>query len=650
MAKHLAPDTKHELKNEKRIKPERTPVLRHEKAAWLDRMPTLHPAKRPWLPIVFAVVLLIALRFLPLEGWMIPVGNLIPFLLAGVGIAVSAAGKLKERDFFCNELLTLLAAVLLFVLAHYFEAVLLLILTSICHMAEEYLRVKSRRELDEILNILPDSAQLVTDEGIARVSPDEVRPGDVILVSAGERIPLDGVILEGITTVDTAAISGQRSPWAVNEGYRVYSGCINLTSDIRVRVTRPFSHSTVNKLVRAAKSAVEFPSEQEHNAATVNAVYSPAMLVMALVIGVLVPLFRGGWAEYALRAAVVLIAARTVADVFSIPVAYRSAIALAAKMGVFIKGEDCIEAVARTETMVFDKTGTITEGRYTVTDVFPVKMSEQQLLNIAAMAESFSRHPIAAAIREAAGKVDSRLLKVIKVKEIPGRGVSAFVGERQVYVGNAALMTEHGVPYSVPDKSGSAVHVAVDSRYCGYIMVADKVRRRAFDALEGIRISGVDKMVLLTGDVHSVARPLASRLNFDMLRAELKPEEKARAIDYLMDNKGEHASITFVGAGDNDGGVMTKADVGIAMGALGSDMALAAADILIMDRDIMKVPRIVSLCKQVYSVSWQNFFGGMIMHLLILVFGLLGTFSPLAAEVLSAIIYLAVLANTMRVR
>ena len=652
MAKHLAPSGKHVLETPKKNTPERVRKRTLKKPSRERFTPSFDAVKRipDWLLIGGALALLVLFRFLPLKGWMIPVAYFIALILVCAAVLPDAIDKLKNRDFFNNECVTILTSILLFILHHFFDAVLLAILFAVCKTVESILIKKSEEEFADLLDILPEKATLVTADGLETVSPDEVMPGDVILVSAGERIPLDGIVTDGITTIDTAAISGQRSPWAVNKGYRVYSGCVNLTSDIQVRVTRPFSQSTVKRLVRLSESATQFPSEQEHNTARVNTIYVPTMLILALIVGILVPAFKGDWGNYAVRAAVILIAARPAANLFCMPIIYRKGLFLAAKFGTFAKGEDCLEAIAKAETVIFDKTGTITEGRYTVTDVYPVKLSEHQLLTIAAMAESFSRHPIAVALREAAGEIDSRLLKVIKIKEIPGRGVSAFLGDRQVYVGNAAHLTDHGIQCSTPEKPGTAIHVAVDGRYCGYIIVADKVRRRAFDALEGIRVNGIDKLVLLTGDVHSVARPLASRLNFDMLRAELRPDDKKRAVEYLMNNKGEHKTIAFVGDGDNDSGIMTKADVGLAMGALGSDAALAAADVLIMDRDIMKIPRMVSLSKLVYSISWQNFLVGMIGNLLIAVFGLLGVFSPLAAELVYFVINLAVLGNTLRVR
>ena len=653
MGKTLAKSYKHELKKEYKSSP-RKQRRKPEKAVRKRELPDFAALGKlqsmSGLSVVFAAVLLLALLFVHLEGWMRPVGYAIPLLLASVQIALDAAAKLRDGDYLCSELLSLLAAVLLFALGYYGEAVMLLLLFTLVVRAERFFVERGKRELAEILDILPEYAHLITENGIARVSPEELALGDIILVPAGERIPLDGTIVEGITTVDTAAISGQRSPWAVNEGYRVYSGCMNLTSDIKVRVTRRYEQSTVRNVVRVARDAETFPTAQEYTARRFGSFYVLGVLGLFLVVGLLLPVLRGGWQEQLRRGAVLLILARPLLDAFAVPLAYRKGLVLSAGMGVFSKGEDCFESLARAETMIFDKTGTITEGRYTVTDVFPSRMSEQQLLTIAATAESFSRHPIAAALRESAGRIDSRILKVLKVKEIPGRGVAAYAGEKLIYVGNAALLEERGIKCSIPSRPGSAIHVAVDSRYCGHILVADKVRKRAFDALEGLRVNGVKKLVLLTGDVLSVARPLASRLNFDMLRAELKPEGKAKAVDYLMQNKGERSAVAFVGDGENDGRIMTRADVGIAMGSLGSDTALAAADVLIMDRDILKVPKLVSLSRRIHLVSRLNVAAGAGIDLLLVLLAVFGVLSIPAAEILTTLLALGLLFHTMRIR
>ena len=650
MGKTLAKTYKHELKKEHKSSP-RKQSRKPAKSVRRRKLPDFAAlGKLQTASVVLAAVVLSALVFVHLEGWMRPVAYAIPLLLASIQIALDAAKKMRDGDYLCSELLTLIVAVLLFALGFYGEAVLLLLLFAVIRRVERFFVERGRQELDSILDILPDSAHLITENGIARVSPSELVPGDVILVPAGERIPLDGTIIEGITTVDTAAISGQRSPWAVNEGYRVYSGCMNLTSDIKVRVTRRYEQSTVRNVVRVAQDAETFPTGQEYFARRFNSFYVLGVLGLFLIVALALPVFRGQWLEQLRRGAVLLILARPLVDAFAVPLSYRKGLVLSAGMGVFSKGEDCFESLARTKTMIFDKTGTITEGRYTVTDVFPARMSEQQLLTIAATAESFSRHPIAAALRETAGRIDSRILKVLKVKEIPGRGVAAYAGEKVIYVGNAALLEERGIKCSIPSRPGSAIHVAVDKRYCGHILVADKVRKRAFDALETLRVNGVEKLVLLTGDVLSVARPLASRLNFDMLRAELKPEGKAKAVDYLMQNKGERSAIAFVGDGENDGRIMTRADVGIAMGSLGSDTALAAADVLIMDRDILKVPRLVSLSRRIYQVTSLNVAVGAGVNLLLVLLAVFGVLSVSAAEIVTTLLALGLLFHSMRIR
>ena len=626
----------------------RIPKLSVPRVKLPQRLPSM--GRFSWLFPLLATLLLLALRFVPLEGWMVPAAWTVPALLALMEHAADAFESIRAGRYLNNALFTCLAAVLLFVTGLYAEAVLLLVLTSVTDRLEKRLHDKSRKELDKVGEILPRYAVLVTGEGVERVDPASVVVGDILLVSAGERIPLDGVVTEGISTIDTAAVSGQRSPWAVNAGYKVYSGCRNLTSDIKIRVSRPYDQSTAKKLTQLAEAAPGFPSEQENSVRRILFWYQIAALVLALLLGVVLPAFRGGWIIWLRRAAVLLIAARAVSDCFGVPLLYRRALPIMAKLGVFSKGEDCLEAMAKAETVIFDKTGTITEGRYAVTDVYPVKMSERQLLTIAATAESFSRHPIAAAIREAAGRIDERAARAVKIRDFPGRGISAFLGSHQVYVGNAALLEEHGIKYNIPARPGTAIHVSVDERYCGYILVTDKVRRRAFDALETLRVNGVKKLVLLTGDVLSVARPIASRLNFDMLRAELKPEEKAKAVAYLMKNKGQRSSIAFVGEGENSGKIMSGADVGIAMGSLGSDMALARADVLVMDRDIFKIPKTLAVSRKVYRAALVNIGIGFGINGIIALFGTLGVLSPLAAVIVSSVCSLVILGNSLSIK
>ena len=599
---------------------------------------------------MFAAVLLAALSFLPAEGWMKCVAFLIPFVIAGFAILMDAIDKLIDRKYFEAEQITLIAAIVVFAIGFYTEAVLLLILFRVVRLLETFISERCGAALKALPEIKPDTANVETAEGVLNVEPDYVNVGDIIQVPAGERIPLDGIIVEGVTTVDTSAISGQARPWDVAVGYKVYSGCTNVTAPIRVRVTKSFEQSTAARLVRMSEKAAQFRSSQESFIRKFISVYTPSILALALVLAVVVPMFNAEWLEMLRRAVIVLICACPSAAVISVSLAYIKSIGAAAKLGIFVKGEDCIESMAMAETMVFDKTGTITEGRYVITDVFPVNMTERELLTTAASAEVFSRHPIAYALREAVCIRSAKDMKVTQVEEIPGRGVSAIVGDELVYVGNAALLEEHGISCELPSRSGAAIHVAVDGKYCGHILVADRIRSGAFDALESLRVQGIKKMVLLTGDVLSVARPLASKLNFDMLRAELKPEDKLSALAYLMSNKGSKSSVAFVGDGYNDRALMERVDVGIAMGALGSEAAFMSADVLVMDRDIRKLPKAIGISKLASHISLENIAAGICVNLVAAVLGAAGILSVTAAVIVCFAVSAAVLVNTLRLK
>ena len=654
MGKHVSEQSRHlKKKNEPQYSPEIDEIDEENRGA--------KKAKRGFAdcgsisfggiaPAAFSALLLVALSFLQAEGWMKCVAFLIPFIIAGFAVLMDAIDKLIERKYFEAEQITLVAAIAVFAIGFYTEAVLLLILFRAVRLLETFVGERCSAALKALPEIKPDTANVETTEGVLSVEPDYVNVGDIIQVPAGERIPLDGIIVEGMTTVDTSAISGQAHPWDVAAGYKVYSGCTNVTAPIRVRVTKSFEQSTAARLVRMSEKAAQFRSSQENFIRKFISIYTPSMLALALVLAVVVPMFNAEWLEMLRRAAIVLICACPTAAVLSVSLAYVKSIGAAAKLGIFVKGEDCIESMAMAETMVFDKTGTITEGRYVITDVFPVNITERELLTTAASAEVFSRHPIAYALREAVGIRSAKDMKVTQVEEIPGRGVSAVVGDALVYVGNTALLEEHGISCQLPSRSGAAIHVAIDGKYCGHILVADRIRSGAFDALENLRVQGIKKMVLLTGDVLSVARPLASKLNFDMLRAELKPDDKLSALTYLMSNKGSKSSIAFVGDGYNDRALMERVDVGIAMGALGSEAAFMSADVLVMDRDIRKLPKAVGISKLASHISMENIAAGICVNLAAAVLGAVGILSVTAAILVCFAVSAAVLVNTLRLK
>ena len=409
-----------------------------------------------------------------------------------------------------------------------------------------------------------------------------------------------------------------------------------------------FEDSTVNRALKLVENAPKGKSRWEERISRAARFYTPAVFIAALLLAVIPSVPSGQWAVYIQRATVLLIAAYPGELLVSVPLAFYGSTGCMAKNGVFVKAFRFLDTLATADTMVFDKTGTITEGRFAVTDVFPEGISEQELLSIASTAEQLSPHPIALALREASSPFALSPDDELSAQDIPGRGVRALVGGKEILVGNAALLEENGIGYKVPSRSGAAIHVAVNGKYCGHILIADRIKRNAFDALESLRMLGVKKTVMLTGDVLSVARPIASKLNFDMLKAELKPEEKLAAVEYLIDNKGGGGSVAFVGDGINDGAVLRGADVGIAVGALGSDISMENADILLMDKDIGKLPLAVKAARYTATVVRVNTAAAAALKLLLLVGGAAG-FIPIAlAAVADAAVFTACMINSLR--
>ena len=599
--------------------------------------------------IIVSALLLVLVSLCPLEGWILKLAYAIVLFIASVEMIWDLIDNIREKEYFSYENVVLLSAILAYAIAFDFEAVLLALLYRVVRYIHSKAEAASWEKLKNFSKIVPQTAFVETTEGVLEVHPADINEGDIIIVDAGERIPLDGIIVDGISTIDTAAVSGQTTALAVTEGYRVYSGCKNLTSKIKIRVTKSSDKSTAVKLVKMAQDSTGYYSRQQKFSGMIKKYFALSMLIAALLICVILSLINGQWIENAQKALILLIAAFSSAGLAAVSMAYVRTIGNASESGIFVKGADCVESMAKAETMVFDKTGIITEGRYVITDVFPNKVSEQQLLTMAATAERFSKHPIAAVLREAAGPLDIDY-KALQIEEIPGRGISAFVGEKQVYVGNTALLEEHGIKCVVPTRSGAAIHVAVDYKYWGHILISDRIRRGAFDSLEKLRANGVRKLVLLTGDVLSVAKPLASKLNFDMLRAELKPSEKVSAVDFLMANRGESTTLAFVGDGNSETQIMNRVDVGIALGALGADAAFSAADVLIMDRDIKKLPVAVSISRLGYRIVLENVLIWFAVNIIVIALALIGVMPVVAAIIIEFVLNCASLLNVFRIK
>ena len=468
--------------------------------------------------------------------------------------------------------------------------------------------------------------------------------GDTIIVEPNEVIPLDGEVLEDMSAVDISPLTGRAGARTVNAGGAAMSGSINLTRTISIRVTREFKDSTVRRLCDIAANTASVRSGQERFTARFARIYTPAAAIFALVIAVLPPLFGGEWVKWMGRALTVLVLSSPCAMAVSVPLAYSAGIRRAACSGMYAKAAQDIESFTKTDTIVFDKTGTVTEGRFAVTEVFPESMSEQELLNIAATAESCSRHPIARSLREA-GNVKPSDGEVLEIEDISGRGVSAFIDGHHVYVGNAALLEEHGINFSVPSRPGAAIHVAVDNVYAGHIMIADSIKDGAFDALEELRAQGVKSLVMLTGDVRSAAKTVASSLNFDMVKAELTLDGKITAVEYMLSKKATGACLAFVGDGVGDAPVMTHADIGIALGAVNEYSAIDAADVVLMDEDIRALPEARSLCRNVTDTAEQNILLSLAAKAILVVLGVFGVINIWIAALAELCVLAAAIAN-----
>ena len=617
--------------------PQKRQARDYRDAGWKDMVPPL-----------IAVGALVGVWMLPTTGWLRAVSFFIPYLIAGFDGIMEAIERVSNKELLHKEPLTVLASIAAFAAGAYVEAVLLMLLLKLCALVEAIAVKRGRKETKTLLNIRPDSAKVETAEGILEVTPDYVNIGDIIVVDPGERIPLDGVIIEGISAIDTSPLSGKSKPVAMTVGYRALSGCVNVTSSIRIRVDTSFEDSTVNRALKLVENAPKGKSRWEERISRAARFYTPAVFIAALLLAVIPSVPSGQWAVYIQRATVLLIAAYPGELLVSVPLAFYGSTGCMAKNGVFVKAFRFLDTLATADTMVFDKTGTITEGRFAVTDVFPEGISEQELLSIASTAEQLSPHPIALALREASSPFALSPDDELSAQDIPGRGVRALVGSKEILVGNAALLEENGIGYKVPSRSGAAIHVAVNGKYCGHILIADRIKRNAFDALESLRMLGVKKTVMLTGDVLSVARPIASKLNFDMLKAELKPEEKLAAVEYLIDNKGGGGSVAFVGDGINDAAVLRGADVGIAVGALGSDISMESADILLMDKDIGKLPLAVKAARYTAAVVRVNTAAAAALKLLLLVGGAAGFIPISLAAVADAAVFTACMINSLR--
>lgn len=568
--------------------------------------------------IIVALVLLVALHFVPVEGALRFCCYMVPYLIVGYDILLKAVKGIKNRQMFDECFLMAVATVGAVTLAlysgsgDYTEAVAVMLFYQIGELFQSVAVGKSRRNISELMDISPDYANIEVDGQLEQVDPDEVEIGSIIIVQPGEKVPIDGVVLEGTSSLDTSALTGESVPRDIAQGEEVISGCINMTGVLKIRTTKEFGESTVSKILELVENASSRKSKSENFISKFARVYTPAVCYAALALAFLPPLVRmlalgvdADWGTWIYRALTFLVISCPCALVISIPLSFFAGIGGASNAGVLVKGSNYLETLSQVRTVVFDKTGTLTRGVFEVVDIHHSEMEREKLLDLAAHAESASSHPIAGSLQRAYGKSIDRS-RVTNIQEISGGGVIAHVDGVPVACGNDKLMAKVGVEAVECHSIGTIVHVAVNGEYAGHIVVADVEKPHAKEAIAALKRAGVTRTVMLTGDRQGVAQKVAADLGVDEVHAELLPADKVDQVEALLAAKSEKEKLAFVGDGINDAPVLRRADVGIAMGAMGSDAAIEAADIVLMDDDPLKIAKAIKISRKTLRIVYQN--------------------------------------------
>lgn len=541
---------------------------------------------------------------------------LIPYLIAGYDVLLKAARNIGNGQVFDENFLMTIATLGAFALVlfpdsqpHMAEGAAVMLFYQVGELFQGYAVGKSRQSIADMMDIAPDFANVMRDGKLVQVDPYEIGVGDEIVVKPGERVPLDGTIAEGSTQLDTAALTGESVPRHVEEGAEVISGCVNMTGKITVKVSKPFEQSTVSRILELVESASEKKAQTENFITRFARYYTPIVTIGALVLAVLPPLLFGqSWSDWIERGLTFLVVSCPCALVISVPLSFFGGIGGASRLGILVKGGNYLEALSHTETVVFDKTGTLTNGSFNVVAVHPdaaAEVNPDLILSIAAHAEAYSDHPIAVSVKEAfTGEIDQS--RIADVREEGGHGVRAVVDERVVLVGNDKLMREEGIAYHDCELTGTILHVSIDGKYAGHIIIADVVKEDAAECIKRLHAAGVRKTVMLTGDRAEVAKAVAEKLGLDEYHGKLLPEDKVNQVERLLGETSEKGKLAFVGDGINDAPVLTRADIGIAMGAMGSDAAIEAADIVLMDDKPSKIASAIRIARKTMRIVWQN--------------------------------------------
>ncbi|HIQ59569.1 MAG TPA: cadmium-translocating P-type ATPase [Candidatus Merdivicinus intestinavium] len=586
--------------------------------------------------IAAAAVLTAALQFVPAEGWVRFALYLVPYLVIGYDILIKAAKGIKNRQIFDESFLMAIATIGAFALAlyeqsgDYLEAVAVMLFYQIGEWFQSYAVGKSRRSIGELMDIRPDYANVERDGKLEKADPDEVEPGSIIVVQPGEKVPIDGVVAEGSSSLNTSALTGESLPRDVKAGDEIVSGCINMTGVLKIRTTREFGESTVSKILDLVENASSRKSKSENFISKFSRVYTPAVCIAALALAVLPPLVRmlglglsAEWDVWIYRALTFLVISCPCALVISIPLSFFAGIGGASSAGVLVKGSNYLETLSQTRIVVFDKTGTLTQGVFEVNGIHHSELDNKRLLEYAALAESASSHPISKSILRAYGKEPDRS-RVSDIREISGNGVTARVDGVEVAAGNDKLMEKLGVPYIPCRSAGTIIHMAIGGKYAGHIVISDIVKPHAKEAVRALRAAGIQQTVMLTGDAKKVADKVGSELGIDQVYSELLPAGKVEKVEELLERKPEKAKLAFVGDGINDAPVLSRADIGIAMGAMGSDAAIEAADVVLMDDDPMKIAKAIRISRKCLRIVYENIVFAIGVKLICLALGALG--------------------------
>ena len=580
--------------------------------------------------IIIAFVLLVLLNFLPVDGYLRMALYMIPYLVIGYDILKKAFKGIRNRQVFDENFLMAVATIGAIALGDYQEGTAVMLFYQIGELFQSYAVGKSRRNISELMDIRPDYANIEQDGKLEKVDPDEVEVGTIIVVQPGEKIPIDGTIEDGNSTLNTSALTGESLPRDAKVGDEVISGCINMTGVLKIRTTKEFGESTVSKILDLVENSSSKKSRSENFISKFARYYTPAVCYSALVLAVIPPLCRmlfmglsPEWGDWIYRALTFLVISCPCALVISIPLSFFAGIGGASNQGVLVKGSNYLETLSQTKIVVFDKTGTMTKGVFEVSGIHHNEMEDAKLLEYAAYAECSSSHPISKSLQKAYGKPIDRS-RVTDIEEIGGNGVIAKVEGVSVAAGNAKLMNRLGIAYKECHHVGTVVHMAVDGKYAGHILISDIIKPHAKEAIENLKKAGITRTVMLTGDGKKVAESVAADLGIGEVHSELLPADKVSKVEELLSDKSEKEKLAFVGDGINDAPVLSRADIGIAMGALGSDAAIEAADVVLMDDDPLKIGKAIRIAKKCMRIVYENIYFAIGVKLICLVLGALG--------------------------